>query len=292
LGTIKYFDVVLSDHSGSPWVIENAVCLHEEDAGTLQKHTEYRTGKAVVMRSRRLVLSFVATVVNYEYAFYWSFYQDGTINFEVKATGELSTNLLAESADPAGHGTVVFPRVNGQYHQHIFCARIDPAVDGLKNSVAVVDVRALPADEERNPYGQGFTVDEVVFSKSTESVSDSGSSRFWKIINPTSIHPYTGKPVGWKLVPAAAFPGLLAGEGSYIRKRAGFATHSVWVTRYRDDELFAGGLFINQSKGGDDGVAKWVQRDEAIQGEDIVLWHSFGLTHIPRVEDFPIMPVE
>ncbi len=105
-----------------------------------------------------------------------------------------------------------------------------------------------------------------------------------------SIHPYTKKPVGWKLIPSSgAFPGLLA--GGYIRKRAGFATHSVWVTKQRDDELFAGGLYINQSKGGD-GLTKWVERDDKIENEDIILWHSFGVTHIPRVEDFPIMPVE
>ncbi len=32
-------------------------------------------GHAEVRRSRRLVLSFISTVVNYEYAFYWYFYQ-------------------------------------------------------------------------------------------------------------------------------------------------------------------------------------------------------------------------
>ena len=61
--------------TGEPWEIKKAVCLHEEDAGILWKHMEYRNGHAEVRRSRRLVLSFVATVVNYEYCFYWHFYQ-------------------------------------------------------------------------------------------------------------------------------------------------------------------------------------------------------------------------
>lgn len=56
-------------------VIKKAVCMHEEDAGTLWKHTEYRTGHSEVRRSRRLVLSFIATIANYEYGFYWYFYQ-------------------------------------------------------------------------------------------------------------------------------------------------------------------------------------------------------------------------
>lgn len=158
MGTIKYFDGILNTHDGEPTTIKNAVCLHEEDAGTLHKHTEYRTGKAVVARSRRLVISFVVTVVNYEYAYYWSFYQDGSINFEVKATGELSTNLLADGADSGEFGTVIFPNVIGQFHQHIFCMRIDPMFDGLLNSVAVGDIRALAQGTKENRYNNGFTV--------------------------------------------------------------------------------------------------------------------------------------
>lgn len=233
LGTIKYFDGIINNHEGEPVVIKNAVCLHEEDVGLLQKHTEYRTGKAVMSRSRRLVLSFIATVVNYEYAFYWYFYQDGTIGFEVKATGELSTNLIADGADTRGHGTVIFPNINGQYHQHIFCMRLDPMIDGIQNSVSVADVKAMEQGfgSTENPFGQGFTMMEIPLSSSKASVTDvqALTNRSWRISNSSSIHPFTGKPVGWKLIPSgAAFPSLLAGPGSWIRKRAGFATHSIW----------------------------------------------------------------
>jgi len=50
-----------------------------------------RAGHNESRRSRRLVISFVSTVVNYEYCFYYYFYLDGTISFEIKLTGELST---------------------------------------------------------------------------------------------------------------------------------------------------------------------------------------------------------
>lgn len=201
-------------------------------------------------RSRRLILSFIVTVVNYEYAFYYAFHQDGTITFEVKATGELSTNLLAKGVDPSDHATIVFDRIAGQYHQHIFCARIDPMIDGVKNTVAVVDVKALGGEfgSEKNPYDQGFTVIETPFKTSKESITDvcAESSRFWKIRNDSSIHPYTKKPVGWKLVASGgSFQRLLAGPQSFIRKRAGFAAHSVWVTPHNDNQVFAGGNLNN-----------------------------------------------
>jgi primary-amine oxidase len=47
-------------------VIKNAICIHEEDAGTLWKHTDFRPGgRAKTVRSRRLVVSMVCTVANY-----------------------------------------------------------------------------------------------------------------------------------------------------------------------------------------------------------------------------------
>ena len=81
LGEIRYFDGVLCDAAGEPTVLKNAVCLHEEDASLLWKHVDWRTGETEVRRSRRLVISFVATVGNYEYGYYWYFQQDGTIEW-------------------------------------------------------------------------------------------------------------------------------------------------------------------------------------------------------------------
>jgi primary-amine oxidase len=91
LGEIHYFDGCVATSVGEVCVIENAICLHEEDCGILWKHTDWRTGHVEVRRSRRLVISFLATVGNYEYGFYWYFYQDGNIRCEVKLTGIVST---------------------------------------------------------------------------------------------------------------------------------------------------------------------------------------------------------
>ena len=33
-------------------------------------------------------------------------------------------------------------------------------------------------------------------------------------------------------------------------------------------------------------------QDRQIKNEDVVVWHSFGVTHVPRVEDWPVMPKE
>ncbi|KAJ3300084.1 hypothetical protein HK104_004806 [Borealophlyctis nickersoniae] len=290
LGLIKYFDGVMNDHAGNPFILKNAVCMHEEDAGVLWKHLEYRTGHAEVRRSRKLVVSFIATVVNYAYAFYWSFYQDGTIQYEIKATGELSTNVVESGVKPP-YGTLVAPQINAQHHQHLFSMRIDPMVDGVKNAVSELEVEAVDEGPE-NPYGNAFRPTERVFKTELEAqrVANPLSGRYWKIFNPSSINPMSQTPVGFKLV-SPATPLLLAKQGSYIGKRAAFATKHLWVTKYERSERFPAGEYINQAPGGQ-GLPLWTAANRPIYDEDIVVWHTFGVTHVPRVEDFPIMPVD
>ena len=140
LGTIRYFDAHMADNRGRPVTIKNAVCLHEEDFGMLWKHTDWRTGQSEVRRSRRLAVSMVATVGNYDYGFYWYLYQDGTIQMEVKLTGIVNTTAL-KPGEPARHGTEVAPRLTAPYHQHYFNARLDFAVDGENNTVEEVNTR-------------------------------------------------------------------------------------------------------------------------------------------------------
>ncbi|KAI3429769.1 hypothetical protein D9Q98_010082 [Chlorella vulgaris] len=297
LGNIHYFDAVLNNSKGEPVALKKAVCMHEEDSGIMWKHLEYRTGHAEVRRSRRLVLSFICTVVNYEYAFYYYFAQDGTISYEIKLTGELSTNLVSPGENPAAPdwGTLVAPGVNAQYHQHMFSMRIDPAVDDAQGGaglvVAEVDAVAVPEGPD-NTAGNAFTVLETDLLTESEAqrVCNASSGRYWKIKNPASRHPATGKPVAYKLMPMAG-PLLLAAPSSGIAKRGAFATKALWVTPHQDLERWPAGDYPMQHAGGD-GLAKWTAANRSLAGADPVIWHTFGATHVPRPEDFPVMPCE
>src|SRR5207248_11006376 len=108
-------------------------------------------------------------------------------------------------------------------------------------------------------------------------------------VNPTSLN-RLGQPVGYKLVPGAT-PTLLASPGSSVGRRAAFATRNLWVTPYRPDERRAAGEYPNQHPGGD-GLPAWTAADRDLAGTDVVLWYTFGVTHIARPEDWPVMPVE
>ncbi|RGR84986.1 primary-amine oxidase [Heyndrickxia coagulans] len=287
LGEIRYFDGVLSDSKGNPVIIPNAICLHEEDYGILWKHTDWRTEKVDVRRSRRLVLSSISTVGNYDYGFFWYFYQDGTIEFEVKLTGILHTQALPPNVK-SKYGNLLAPQLYGPNHQHFFNVRMDMMLDGVKNSVIEVNTES-ETEGPHNPYGNAFIAKGTLLKNELEARRDvkTESARYWKIVNPNSKN-IVGEPVGYKLFPGentAAF----AHEGSSLMKRAGFIKHHLWVTPYDPEEKYAAGNYPNQHPGGE-GLPKWVQKDRSVEDTDIVVWYTMGHHHVTRPEDWPVMP--
>jgi primary-amine oxidase len=288
LGYISYLDAHLCDSRGGALTIPNAVCIHEEDFGILWKHTDRRLPDLPeVRRSRRLVVSSISTVENYEYGFFWYFYQDGNVQFEIKLTGILSLGAVRDGEDPP-HGTMIAPLLYAPNHQHFFNVRLDFDLDGTNNTVQQVDVEADPVDE-MNTFENAFRAKaiDLVSESRAKSHLNLETARTWKIINP-SVKNRLGAPVGYKFYPGDnAFP--LASPNAWWRKRAGFVNHHVWVTPYRHDEKYAAGDYPNQSGGGD-GLVKWTDADRPIANRDIVFWYTFGHTHIPRPEDYPVMP--
>jgi primary-amine oxidase len=286
LGAIRYFDIPTVDDRGQPVTLKNAVCMHEEDYGTLWKHYEFRTGVYELRRSRRLVISFFCTVANYDYGFYWYLYQDGTIQLEAKLTGIIQTAAVTPGKAPAGG--LVTPEIYGPTHQHFFSARLDMMVDGPRNSVVETEFSPRPQGED-NVWGNVFNVSSRTLT--TESAAareaDGARGRYWKIINPNVTNSVGGHP-GYKLV-AEHNPVILAQPDSPMGRRAGFAQKHLWVTPYDPQERYGSGEFPNQNPG--DGLPVWTRKDRAVENADIVVWHTFGHTHVCKPEDFPVMPV-
>lgn len=287
LGVIRYFDVVVNALDGSPRVIPNAVCLHEEDAGILWKHYDFRTNETDTRRGRRLVISFIATVGNYEYAFYWYLFLDGTIQHEVKLTGIIYTAGLPSEAARA-YGTEVAPGVLGQIHQHLFNVRLDMAVDGPHNTVTEVDTVIEPPGPA-NPWNNAFRAVETPLAseKAARRDADAKRLRYWKITNPGSRNA-VGQPVAYRLLPHSATQAMTP-DGSQAARRAGFTRHHLWVTPTSDDERWPAGDYVNQSRDGE-GLPRWTEADRSVANTQITVWHTFGHHHLPRTEDFPVQP--
>ncbi|KAL5214501.1 hypothetical protein ABZP36_003653 [Zizania latifolia] len=294
LGFIKYFDAHFTNFTGGVETIENCVCLHEEDHGIIWKHQDWRTGLAEVRRSRRLTVSFICTVANYEYGFYWHFYQDGKIEAEVKLTGILSLGALMPG-ESRKYGTTIAPGLYAPVHQHFFVARMDMAVDCKPNEThnQVVEVNAkVESAGTHNVHNNSFYAEEKLLKSELQAMRDCDPStaRHWIVRNTRNVN-RTGQPTGYKLVPGSNCLPLALPEAKFLR-RAGFLKHNLWVTQYKSDEVFPGGEFPNQNPRIHEGLATWVKKDRSLEETNIVLWYVFGLTHIPRMEDWPVMPVE
>jgi primary-amine oxidase len=288
LGEIHYFDGVVNSSSGEPVVIENAVCMHEEDYGISWKHTDFRTGDVEVRRSRRLVISTIATVGNYEYGFFWYLYTDGNIEYEVKLSGVLTTGAVADGEEPRW-GALVAPGIYGPNHQHFFNVRMDMAIDGENNSVYEIDSIVEP-EPALNPRHNAWITRPTLLETEGTAARDVelSTARYWKIVNPSVINEL-GQPVAYKLMPGATVPALLQ-KGSAIYDRAQFVQHNLWVTKYDPTELYAAGNYPYQSSDSQ-GLPVYVADDASVVDTDVVIWYTVGAHHVVRPEDWPVMPV-
>jgi primary-amine oxidase len=290
LGEIRYLDAVMHDSAGEPYTIANAVCIHEEDDAILWKHVDAETG-AETRRARRLVLSFHVTVANYEYLVYWRLYQDGNIECEVRATGIMVTTHFPPGCRPP-YGTLVDERTYAPFHQHFLIARLDLDVDGGGNTVVESDSMPAPISEA-NPFGLDLHTQATVIRSEAEAGRsyDWGRQRGWKVQNPNKLNAW-GAPVAYKLVPSASFPAMFD-ESSPILKRNPVIGKTLWVTRHHDDQFWPAGDYPTQAV--DDlhnGMTAWIADDEDLVDQDVVLWYNFGIHHITRTEDWPIMPAD
>ena len=164
-------------------------------------------------------------------------------------------------------------------------------IDGQYNTVIQEDSIAVPQSEYENPHGNAWRVVKTPFEKSGFADAAPFANRCFKIVNENRLNTISQNPVGYKLVPQPAQL-ILAGKESVVRRRARFAEHHLWVTQYRDGELWAGGKWTNQSLEEVDGIFDYASRKDDVRNKDLVIFTTYGWTHNPRVEDFPVMPAE
>ena len=284
-------DAVFANEQGEPYKIPGVIGIYERDNGILWKHYDYNTQRNDVRRNQELVMSMTAAVDNYDYSINWIFHQDGTLEVQNELTGIVLAQGTAaqKQSEDDSYGRLIAKNIFGVNHQHFFNYRLDFDVDGQANSVMEMNVKALPMDE-KNPLGNAIALVETPLAKETAAVRDLDMkhSREWMIVSANKKNALGVAP-GYMLMPGGNsifFPV----EASKIRQRAEFATHHVWVTKYKPAELYAGGGYPNQTQPGQ-GLPKYIADDESLTGEDIVLWYTMGVTHIPRSEDWPVMPV-
>ena len=291
LGEIHYLDAHKLAFDGSVETIENAICIHEEDFGVQWKHNDStQMGYNEVRRSRRLVVSSFATIGNYDYGIFWYLYLDGTIQLEIKLTGVVGISAFHEEIHKPGQDFKVSPELASPIHQHLFNVRIDWDLDGGDNQLYETNVEPLPINNV-NPEGTQFQAISSHLTKESEAQRNIApeKSRTWKIVNPNKLNK-VGSPTSYKILYGNT-PTLLSNPDSPPGKRAAFAKHNIWATPFQNEERSGGGRHTVMHSG-EGGLEEITAKDRNIGECDLVTWLTFGVTHIPRPEDWPVMPVE
>lgn len=283
---------IIADERGIPVEHPRAIAVYERDGGLAWRHLD------LGRRARELVIEWIASLGNYEYGFAWILHEDGTIEQRTTLTGIMSVKGATAPTRDAGADTLSTDDVHGQritdqlvapHHQHFFAFRLDTDVDGATHQrVVEVDGHAASAQTTPDPHNGMAAASTILATERDAQRFTSGEvARRWMVQN-TSVRNATGGRVGLSLLPAEnARP--LADSTSWIRKRAGFLNAQLWVTPYRANELYAAGDYPNQSRGGD-GLPSFTRRNASVADTDVVLWYVMGITHLPRPEDWPVMP--
>jgi primary-amine oxidase len=298
----KIFDAILVDYQGKPYVSHKVLGLFERVGGPEWTHNDSLTGNTESRDRRELVLRFITTIGNYDYIFDWVFMQNGAIRIDTGASGIEAVKAVtsktihdANAHNDTRNGTLIHQHLVGVYHQHIYNFRLDLDIDGMKNNVAELSAKAkVPAN---NTYTNSeIVVDEKVYQKELEAAQQwTNPSKILLVMNAEKENKQ-GYPTGYQIIPYAggtqAFAeNLLFTSDSYLAKRVAFAGKHFWVTPYNENENYPEGKYINQSTT-ETGLGLWTKQNRSIVNTDVVVWVTTGTTHIPRAEEWPIMPTE
>ncbi len=286
-----FINTVVPSDTGKVFPVERAICIFERATGDpAWRHAENAGRDVESRRAVNLVVRMIPTVGNYDYALDWVFTQTGDIKLRLGATGILAIkgvetkSMKDKSAHKdTRHGTLVAGNSVAPNHDHYFSYRIDLDVDGLKNtfSEGIITPLILPS---ANPRRELWILNQTPAKVETALGERSG---LWFIKN-TNKRTKLGHNPSVQIEMSARVTSPLSPEFS-PQSRAIFSNQALWVTAYDRGQVYAAGNYPNQSKGGD-GLPAWIASPQNIENRDIVLWPTIGIHHIPRTEEWPVMP--
>lgn len=302
-----YLHALFAGDNGRPKSVPQVICIFERMTGDMSwRHwdEEEGLGGSESRAARDLVVRTAAVLGNYDYVFDWIFQQNGALKIAVGATGIAESKIVAQQTarDTAraestnggptagdAYGRFVDRGIVAVNHDHYFNFRLDLDVDGTANSLLIDRLvpRTLPRDHPRRSL---WVREPSVARRESDArlTMDMHRPALWRVVSASRTN-HVGYPTSYQLMGGMNGMTLLS-EDDPPRQRAGFIDHQLWVTPYDPAERYAAGDHPTLSTPGQ-GLPAWTKANRAIEGTDIVLWHTIGMHHMVRAEDWPVMPV-
>ena len=294
-----YTDSLNIESNGRPTTVNDSLCLFERDQGDpAWRHLE--ANNTASRPKKDLVVRSAAVIGNYDYLFDWVFRQDGSIEASVGATGIVEVKMSPQKnasikakgsrgdAAADAYGRFVDPHVIGVNHDHYFSFYVVLDVDGPKNNFILDRLvqKKLEGDRRKSIWVKQST---ALTSEATAKLNiNLHKPALWRVFSDSRKN-HVGYPTSYQLKPGRNALTLLS-EDDYPRRRAGFIDYHLWITPYDPNERYAAGEFPTLSQPGK-GLPEFTRDNGSIKETDIVLWHTIGMHHLVRAEDWPVMPV-
>ena len=291
-----YLDGLVPNDRGTPILRPHLGCIYEVATGN-PAWRHFEGDEAWGRPSRTLVVRSAMVVGNYDYLLDWRFEQDGSIRVAVGATGIIETKgvPMKRADEHRGHsaedqyGNLVAENLVGVNHDHFFSFRLDMDVDGQNNAFVAHRLKRqeLPAATHRKSI---WVAEPFTARTEHDAMMDIHLDQpsMWIFENPNVRGPLGHSP-GYEIMPGETAASLLDPEDG-VQRVGAFSSHQLWVTPYHPDEIYASGVYPTAGRGMD-GLAAWTKANRPIENTDIVAWYTVGFHHMPRTEDWPVMPV-
>lgn len=288
-----FVDTIGLNPDGTTVVRKATICIFERTDGD-PAWRRLDDGRAAT----DLVIRYASAVGNYDYLLDYIFRQDGSIKVKVGAVGIDAVKGVAATdmeSPTAGadtrYGTLIRPNIVAPNHTHFFNFRLDFDIDGEPNSFMKMKLVPTEVDTSANvPRKSIWTVAHNVPARELDAVTrfDLAAPSMLGIYNPNVKNALKQNPSYMLMAEGSAAYSLLDPTDSAVKRNA-YVDNQFWVTPYRSDERYAGGKYAMQSNG-EDTLQTWVNANRPIKNTDIVSWYTVAFHHVPRSEDWPVMP--
>ncbi|KAH7000475.1 copper amine oxidase [Ilyonectria destructans] len=264
----------------------NSICLFEFDADhPMARHSsaEYVTATKNVYFTVRSV----STVGNYDYMFSYSFFMDGSIAVEVRASGYIQAAFFAKNHD---YGFHIHDQLSGSMHDHVLNFKADFDILGTENTVQLME--QVP-HKTTYPWSKGKVFNTMKLNRSYVENEDEGQFNWGYnnqkqvfVVNQDENNKY-GEHRGYRILPYTGAAHLTVKDSSVLKNSAKWAEHDIMVSRRKDTEPRSTHTYNNQDTENPPVDFSKFFDSESLNQTDLVLWLNLGMHHVPHTGDLP-----
>lgn len=264
----------------------NSICLFEFDADyPMMRHS---SGEYVAAtKNVHFTVRSVSTVGNYDYMFTYTFFIDGSLAVEVRASGYIQSAFFAGNEE---YGFKIHDQLSGSMHDHVLNYKADFDIMGENNTVQLMDQVAATTTY---PWSKGKVFNTMKLERKFLQSEDEGRFNWGAngqqqvlVVNQDERNRH-GELRAYRVSPYTGSAHLAIRDSTILKNSARWAEHDIHVSVQKDTEPSSTHPYNNQ-----DTANPPVNFDAFFDGEslnqtDLVLWLNLGMHHVPNTGDLP-----